>query len=261
MSTASLHQTTTPPKRSRRWLRILLIAIPIILIIAIAGFVFWANTASQPMPEALVALTSDSAVQVSDENGWAVFTPTNLTPGTGFIFYPGGRVDYRAYAPMAHDLAADGYLTIITPMPLNLAILDIDAADAVISAHPEIEQWVIGGHSLGGSMAARYVLNHPDAMDGLVFLAAYSDMDISNFDVSVTSISASLDGLATPDKITAGAPLLPADTVYVEIAGGDHAQFGWYGDQAGDNPATITRDDQQAQTLAAIESLLVRIDQ
>jgi hypothetical protein len=64
----------------------------------------------------------------------------------------------------------------------------------------------------------------------------------------------------TPDKITGSAHFLPADTTYVVIDGGDHAQFGWYGPQAGDNPAEISRDDQQAQTVQATVDLLAKLD-
>ena len=229
------------------------------MLVAAGGFLVWANTASQPMPEALTTLQSDALVTVSSDNGWTTFTPAETSPDTGFIFYPGGRVDYRAYAPMARTLAADGTLVVIPPMPLNLAVFGINTADGVIAAHPEIEHWTIGGHSLGGSMAARYVLDHPGSVQGLVLLAAYSDMDISGYDIAVTSIAGALDGLATADNIASAAALLPPDTVFVTIAGGNHAQFGWYGEQAGDNPATISREEQQAQTIAAIEDLLARI--
>jgi pimeloyl-ACP methyl ester carboxylesterase len=143
-------------------------------------------------------------------------------------------------------------------MPLNLAVFGSSKAGAVIEAYPEIDRWVIGGHSLGGSMAALYAYNHPDQIDGLVLWASYpaSSDDLTNSGLKVASISASLDGLATPDKIEASRSLLPADTTWLEIDGGNHAQFGWYGDQAGDNPATITREAQQAQVIKATLDLM-----
>jgi hypothetical protein len=90
-------------------------------------------------------------------------------------------------------------------------------------------------------------------MDGLVLWAAYpaSNNDLSSSGVRVLSISGTLDGLSTPEKIAASVPLLPANTVWIPIEGGDHAQFGWYGPQAGDNPATISRGDQQTQIVQA----------
>jgi hypothetical protein len=243
-------------KRLPVWLRILL-AVSGLLVTLMLGFVIWGSVPAGPMPEAMNALQSDDRVTVT-EDAWLTFWPANIQPVTGFIIYPGGRVDYRAYAPAAHQIAEKGYLVVIVPMPLNLAVFNPNAAMKVISAHPEIQVWVVGGHSLGGAMAANFVYTHPNQVDGLVLWAAYpaGSNDLSGADIQVVSISATLDGLSTPDKITASIPLLPSSTTWVEIEGGDHAQFGWYGDQPGDNPATITRDEQQARVVQATVALL-----
>lgn len=253
------------PKRRRRWGRILGITgavLGVVLLVALfAGYRYVSNVA-QPMPEALAALESDSAVTVS-QGSWFEFVPTAATPTTGFIFYPGGLVDPRAYAPPAHALAAQGYFVAITPMPFNLAIIDPQRAKEVIVAHPEIQHWVIGGHSLGGTSAAMFAGSNPDAVDGLVFWAAYpaSGSLAGREDLAVTSISGSLDGLATPAKIEASVPQLPGSTEFVVIDGGNHAQFGYYGDQDGDNPAAITREAQQAQAIEATARTLAGVQQ
>ena len=233
---------------------ILLLAVPLL---AAGGFVIWASGASTPMPDALAALQSDSQVRV--ENGpWLIFRPAASRPTVGLIFYPGGKVDYRAYAPAMRAVAAEGYVTAIVPMPLNLAVFAPDRAADVIAALPEVKQWAVGGHSLGGSMAAHFANTHPGAVQGLVLWASYpaSSDNLSSRDLAVASISGTLDGLATPAKIEASRPLLPASTHWVSIAGGDHAQFGWYGPQAGDNPAAISREEQQRQAVAATLDLL-----
>jgi pimeloyl-ACP methyl ester carboxylesterase len=233
----------------------------IVLVVAVAGFVVWGETPARAIPEAISALDSDSIVQVQTGN-WLIFKPVDKEVTTGFIFYPGGRVDHRAYAPMARALAEEGYLVVIPKMPLNLAVFGFNKAGDVLYAYPLIKHWVIGGHSLGGAMAASYLAMYPDEFDGLVFLAAYpaSDTDLTQYQGEVLSLSASLDGLATPDKIDASRALLPASAQFVEIEGGNHAYFGWYGDQAGDNPATISRVEQQAITVAEIKELLSRVD-
>ena len=245
----------------RRWLWLL----PALLILAAAGFVLWAVTGPAPMPEALAALQSGGQVQVETEP-WLVFRPATGEARTGLIFYPGGRVDPRAYAPLARAISAGqdnptttaGYLVVIVPMPLDLAVLDAGAAAGVIAAFPGVEHWAIGGHSLGGAMAALFAYDYPDAVEGLVLWAAYpaEGNDLSGRSLAVTSISATRDGLATPDKIEASRSLLPTGTRWIAIEGGNHAQFGWYGPQAGDNPATITREEQQAQVIAATLNLL-----
>jgi hypothetical protein len=238
-------------ERSPVWSRILLLVIGL-MVVLVLGFIGWGSTPAKPMPEALAALQPDSTVQV-ETGKWLVFTPLASKPTTGFIFYPGGRVDYRAYAPAARQIAAHGVLVVIVHMPLNLAVFNPGVAADVIATYPEIRNWVVGGHSLGGSMAANFAKSHPGVVRGLVLWASYpaSSDDLSSSGMKALSISATLDGLSTPAKIEASHALLPADTVFVPIEGGDHAQFGWYGPQSGDNPATISRADQQSQIIQA----------
>ncbi len=238
----------------------ILIGIAALILLAIAGFSLWAYTPAAPMQEALAAMESNSSVEVT-RDGWITFTPANGEPDTGVIFYPGGRVDHRAYAPLMSELADNGYLVALVPMPFNLAVFGSESASEVIAAHPEIENWVIGGHSLGGAMAASFVYNNPGVVDGLFFLAAYpaGSQSLADSAVNVLSISGTKDGLANQEKIAASIPLLPQDTIFYPIQGGNHAQFGWYGPQSGDFPAEITREDQQLlvldQLLLFIESL------
>lgn len=244
----------------RRLLRWLLLIIPIVLLIAVGGFVVWANTVPEPMPEAVAAMQSDAEVQVTHD-GWLIFQPTAAEPTTGLIFYPGGRVSGEAYAPAMHEIAAQDYLAVVVPMPLNLAILGVDRAKDVVAAYPQIEHWVIAGHSLGGSMAARFAHDNPDLIDGLVLWATYPEdsKDLSASDLVAASIYGTLDGLATTAKIDTSRPLLPANAELIAIQGGNHAQFGWYGAQAGDNTATISREDQQAQIIAATLAVLEEV--
>ena len=204
-----------------------------------------------------MALQPDTQVTITEGN-WLVFQPANRQPETGFIFYPGGRVDARAYAPSARQIAAQGYLVIIVPMPLNLAVLDPGAAADVITAYPEVQHWAVGGHSLGGAMAANFARHNPDKIQGLVLWAAYpaSSDNLSVSSLRVISIYATLDGLSTGEKIDASRALLPQTAIWTSIEGGNHAQFGWYGEQAGDNAATISRPEQQAQVIQATTQFL-----
>ena len=242
------------------WIRIVLILGALVAAAALA-FVIWASLAAPPEPAALQALESSPAVRV-EQDPWLTFIPTGEVRPVGLILYPGGRVDPRAYAAAAHALAAEGFLTAIVPMPLNLAVFAPQRAADVMEAFPEIQAWAVGGHSLGGSMAANFAAAQPLDVEGLVLWAAYpagSD-DLSGSGLRVASIYGSLDGLATPEKVLASRPLLPPESDFIEIAGGNHAQFGRYGPQAGDNPATISADEQQAQVVAATRSLLERLE-
>jgi hypothetical protein len=234
--------------------RVLLVAL-IILLVAVAGFTIWAYTPLGPMPEAVAALQSDEQVTVQT-SPWLTFTPTGTQPKTGFIFYPGGRVDPRSYAPPARALAEQGYLVTIVPMPFNLAVFGPNRANDVIASHPEITAWAIGGHSLGGAMAASYVFSNPAAVDGMALWAGYpaGNNSLADQTLPITSIYGTNDGSA--EKFTTTRPLLPAHTQFVVIEGGNHAQFGYYGPQPGDGTATISREEQQAQTVAATAALL-----
>jgi len=240
-----------------RWLLLVVVAA---LALGALGFVAWAEIIPAPEPTALAALATDAAVQVTDTR-WLVFTPTAAAPVTGFIFYPGGKVDPRAYAPQAQAIAAQGYLVVIVPVPLHLAILAPNAAAEVQAAYPAIAHWAVGGHSLGGVMAAHYAHDHPQSVQGLALWASYPQAsdDLSRSALVVVSISGTLDGLSTPAKIAASRPLLPASTTWVAIAGGDHGQFGWYGPQSGDNPATLDHAAQSAQTVAATAAMLASL--
>jgi hypothetical protein len=252
MNDKNLHLPPWSALKRHWWL-----PIGMVLALAVGGFIAWASIISSPMPEALTAMTSDAQVSITHEP-WLAFQPSDEVPQTGLILYPGGRVDPRAYAPPAHEIAQAGYLVVIVPMPLNLAVTAPGRAAEVIQAYENISHWVIGGHSLGGAMAARFAGQHPDVVVGLVLWASYpaESNDLSKQDLTVVSIYGTRDGLATIEKIDASRPYLPPTTMWVAIEGGNHAQFGWYGDQRGDNPATISRAAQQAQIVTATLALL-----
>jgi hypothetical protein len=223
-----------------------------LILIAVFGFTYWAYTPLGPAQAALNSLVDSENVSVI-ENNRIVFTPKE-TPDTGFIFYPGGRVDPRSYSSIAHQIADEGYLAIIPKMPFNLAVTNKRAAVKIINDFKEIDNWVIGGHSLGGAMAASLVFDEPEMFKGLVLLAAYppKNNNISSLDLCVTVVYGSLDQLATQSEIEESFPLLPLDTVKVLIEGGNHAQFGQYGTQNGDGIATIEPEEQQIIVIEAI---------
>ena len=232
------------------------IALGLVVVVAliVVGFVAWAETPLGPSPEAITALQSDANVTVTTDN-FITFQPVNLKPSTAFIFYPGGRVDYRSYAAPLRAIAEQGYLVVLVPVRLNLAFFDINAAEPVFAAHPEITRWVVGGHSLGGVAASLFAGKHSE-VSGLVFWASYpADDSIKDSDLRVLSIYGTKD-MAGMSKFDETASLNPADTQYVVIDGGNHAQFGDYGAQPGDNEATISRAEQQSLVVSAVVSFL-----
>ncbi len=191
---------------------------------------------------ALDALQSHSNVTVTNTDEHIAFLPRDSAK-VGLIFYPGARVDAEAYAVFMHGLARQGYATFLVKMPLGLAFFGTDRATTLISAYPALQTWVLGGHSLGGAVAADFVATHPHVR-GLLLYAASSNRDLSKrTDLAVTSTR----------------PNFPAQTQYVAIEGGIHSFFGDYGLQEGDGQATISREEARAQIQAGSRALLKQI--
>jgi hypothetical protein len=195
-----------------------------------------------------------SAVMASElatktEWGWR-FEP-EASAIAQFIFYPGGKVDPQAYALLAKALATKGLQVDLIEFPLDLAVLNANAADELID---NSNLTLLGGHSLGGAMASRYLKKNWRRVDGLVLLASYSleSYQLQDTTLPVVSIYGSNDLVATPEDIFAKKAFLPDDTHYLSIEGGNHAQFAAYGKQKGDGVATISSQDQLDQVVAAI---------
>lgn len=199
---------------------------------------------------AAAALNDNDSISVEIADGMAIFRPDEVN--AGFIFYPGGKVEYTAYAPLMYKLAQNDIACIITKMPLNLAVMDINAADKAHERIANVESWYIGGHSLGGSMAASYLDSTENSFDGLILLASYSTADLTDNAVKVLSVYGSEDKVLNMENYSENLVNLPDNTTEVVIDGGNHAQFGSYGTQDGDGTATVSADEQWEITTDAI---------
>jgi pimeloyl-ACP methyl ester carboxylesterase len=158
-------------------------------------------------------------------------------------------VEPTAYAPVLHQIAEQGVLVIIIPMPLNLAIFNTGAAKAVIDAYPNISTWVLAGHSLGGAAAAIFAENNPTRIDTLALWDSYppGSADLSDNSISVVSIFGTTNNFPNTENFDDQKHLLPEDTIFIAIEGANHAQFGDYGPQKGDVLASITLAEQHEQ--------------
>ncbi|MFC7137938.1 alpha/beta fold hydrolase [Halobaculum litoreum] len=179
------------------------------------------------------SVRTDDRVTVTHTGGvWAI-EPADGPVAAGLVFYPGGRVTADAYlSSLAPVAARAGVAVYVVEMPLQFAVLDPDRADRVIDAHPGIDRWFVGGHSLGGAMACRYASADPTRIDGLVLLAAYCEADAAPT-VPTLSVTGSADGVLDRDTYRARLSTLPADATVVELDGVNHSQFGAYGGQRG----------------------------
>jgi hypothetical protein len=242
-------------------LRTALVAVAAVVLLAVAGFVVWALTPYRADDAALEAMASGGGLTVTEQAEGIVFAPDRDT-SAGLVFYPGGRVEAAAYAPLARSVAEQGYLVVIQPMPLNLAVFGIGSAAEAFDAHPDIAAWAVGGHSLGGAMAAEFTVREPGSVSALVLLAAYpASSDLSGEDLSALTMRGSEDGLVSIDEIEEGQLKLPPRSVFDEIDGGNHAGFGSYGEQSGDGPSALPPGAQAQIAAEAIGELLATISE
>jgi predicted esterase len=251
----------SPNKKSNTKSRIILVIVLILSGLLIWG-IRWATYARPPLPEATQALESDDIVAISHDP-WLIFTPVRRKPTTGFIFYPGGRIDPKGYALLMRAIASDGYLVIVPKMPINMAVFNANVADEIIDFYPDISLWVIGGHSVGGTMAAQFTAKHPELIDGLTIWASYpaNNSNISDYDLSVVSIYGSNDSRVNKASVGKRKHLLPADTLYIRIEGGDHHQFGSYEIRPKEHLATIERAVQAEMIIRGTLELLRRVSE
>lgn len=224
--------------------------IALLLIISIAMFAYL-NDYYHADVNSIVSFAGEmDLVETELRDGVLLIAPEDAD--TAFVFYPGGKVECSAYLPLMRACAAEGIACVLVQMPFNLAVLDINAADGIQKVMPEIENWYIGGHSLGGSMAASYISNNAEDYEGIILLGSYSTADISSIDLDILSIYGSEDGVLNREKYNECRINLPADFTEFVIKGGNHAGFGMYGKQDGDGKANITNEEQIDITAKAI---------
>lgn len=232
----------------------------LILLLAVVGGVVWANTSTYT-PDAQ-ALESWERAEKGD--GWYAFYPADGQPESlGVIFYTGGLVDSRAYAVVAEGLAREADVLVVVPeVPLNLVILNTNLADGVRADFPQVERWILGGHSLGATGAAVYADSHSEVA-GLFFWAggSWEPNDLSDTDIPIISLHGSIDGIYTEAEWEASRPYAPPETKYVTIEGANHSYFGNYGIQAGDTVPTLSQDIPQKEIIRVTSDFILTIKQ
>lgn len=240
-------------KMKKIW-KVLLLVLLAILLIGGGGFYYWAQQ-TYDASDTLYELVNKEDIQ--SEEDWLLFEPEGEAD-TGVILYPGAKVEPEAYSYYGKQLALQGYLVAIPNLRLNLAILDLNKAEQIMEEHPKLEHWYLAGHSLGGIGATSFAMDNQDLVNGVILLGSYpsDSADFSDVAMPMLSISAEYDGLSTQDKINDTKHLLSEQAVIHEIKGGNHAQFGVYGKQKGDEEALISVEKQQDEIMQVITEWL-----
>ncbi|MGW8481580.1 alpha/beta hydrolase [Microbacterium sp. NPDC055903] len=232
-------------KRGRRVVGWVLGAIGAIIVLAVGGILIWSQVGVMAAePEPLATVQDNAQISIADADQGIVLSPADGESEVGLVFVPGAKVDPWAYAAILQEVVAEDDVTVVITRPwLNLAFFDLRGLDAFTSAAPDIDTWIVGGHSLGGVRACQLAAD----ADALLLFGSYCSGDVSDSGLAVLSISGSEDGLSTPAKIDAARHLLPDDAELVEIDGASHASFGDYGPQAGDGTPSISDEEMHAQ--------------
>ena len=202
-----------------------------------------------------------AVVSLDDVGGRVLSVRPEADADILFVLYPGGLVRPQAYEWLGRALAGRGVHTVIPEFPVDLAVLDAGRAQRLVDHYAAGRPVVVGGHSLGGAMAAAWASDHPDAVAGLVLLAAYppDGDDLTAAGVPALVLQAEHDLVADADAVRGGLDRLPAGTDLVVVEGAVHSFFGRYGPQAGDGIPTVSRAEAEASIVAALTDFLGRV--
>ncbi|NQX34803.1 alpha/beta hydrolase [Herbiconiux sp. VKM Ac-2851] len=245
---------TRPRRPIGRILKPVALAIATLLVAVVVGFLVDAHTTYAAELEPVQAVAADPAVDIAWTHGDVVMTPTGPANGTGLVFLAGAKVDPLAYADKLSGIVDAGTTVVIVRPILNFAIFEFRPFSTFTDLAPGVDDWYVGGHSLGGVKACQYATDAD--VRGLVLLGSYCAGDLSDSGIPVLSVSGSEDGLSTPAKIDASRADLPADARFVVIEGANHASFGDYGPQPGDGTASIDDERMRARLTTALDDFL-----
>lgn len=227
----------------------LLITLVIILLLCGACLVFLLDCYPANSAE-IYAFTTENEIDYTVDGQYTVWAPQEAT--VGLIFYPGAKVEHEAYLPLMEACADKGILCVLVEMPLYFPLIDQNAADGIIEKYPQITDWYIGGHSLGGLTAAGYLKSHANEFKGLILLASYSNTDLSGTDLRALCVYGDHDQVMNRERYQEGLSLLPKDYQTVVISGGCHAYFGMYVGQDGEFANGISNEEQIFETAELI---------
>lgn len=251
----------------RKFWKIIIIGFAVLFILLVISFLTWAQfiyRADQVKLQEFFVNNKDSVSIIEYPEYWQISPKNNACTSenctaTGYIFYPGAKVDPQAYFyKLAFIVNQTNTKLFITKPPLHLAIFGIKQADEVIKNNPDIKNWILGGHSLGGAMACEYIKGNPGKIKTLILLGSYCASDLSGLNLKVIGIHGSRDGLLDVQKVSANRSNLPPTNEDYLIEGMNHAQSGNYGPQSGDLDPTKSDEDVQAEITSIITATLVQ---
>lgn len=225
------------------------------------GFLIWNWTTFQSRGLPKGVLESGNGMRVTQNKDQIIFKSDVTTSKLEVIFFQGAMTDPKAYAPLCRSLAQQGFTCHLIKMAGRLPIKDYKKIYRLFDL--QAGNYVIGGHSQGGKIAAQVVFENPNVFKGLFLLGTSHPRDISlaNHTLPMLKLYAAKDGLASVKEVLANQDKLPTQAELVLIEGGNHSQFGYLGQLFMDERPQISRYEQQKQTLEHLANFLQKISQ
>jgi hypothetical protein len=222
--------------------------------IGFIGYFLYSSIHSwQPNPDHYSKVQQDQDLIISQNNNYISVLPKDGGVSEGLIIYQGAFADAKSYIAPYSGLVKQGIGVFIIRSSFGFALFNVGGANAVINNNPEIKNWYVAGHSLGGVAACEYTKANSNKIKGLIMLASFCNGNAKDLKTDVLSISGTNDGLSTPEKIDNSRSKLPDSTKYVVVDGANHTEFGDLEKlQPGDKEATITQEEATEQIINAI---------
>lgn len=210
-----------------------------LLLLMIAGLFFYTSDSYIPLTSMYeeIEKLDRSGIEVIDDFDQISYLVAQ--PKKNIVIVPGGKVKPDSYRYLAVRLALEGFDVTIVKTVFDLAILTPNYGARFL--RDDLENVVIG-HSLGGTVGSLFSAAD-ERVGEIVFLASYPIADVTQKRALI--ITGEFDSVLDQSSLLESVDFLPDHSVYYEIAGGNHAQFGWYGPQTGDSEATIDTLSQQ----------------
>lgn len=207
----------------------------------------WTTFQSRNLPEG--TFENSDLVSVTKSRDFITFRSDTAGNDLNVIFFQGALTDHKAYAPLCRELAENGFTCHLMKMKWRQAQYDYKKTLRLFDL--DKGNYVGGGHSQGGKIAARIVYENPTLFKGLFLLGTSHprDIDMSALAIPTIKIYAEQDGIASVQEVMANESKLPVNSKLVLISGGNHSQFGYLGRLLMDDKPGISLEEQQQQTL------------
>lgn len=243
-------------RKLKLWIKIVF-PLSFILIANLCGFIGYFLIYYHSTGEVKEFLKDSDKVKVTSEINYYLFDNVD-NEDTAIIFYGGAKVEEKSYAPMLNKIAQEGVDVCLVKMPLRFALFSPNKADSVYKKAELSEKYeniYLMGHSLGGVCVAMDLIQTEYEYKGIIMLASYSNKKVDD-KYKALSIYGSEDTVMNRKEYEKNKTNFPSGYDVKVIEGGNHANYGYYGEQKADSKATISREEQIDLTVSYVTEFI-----